>query len=142
MSMNKKRIVVFSVILLIAILPFFVDASVLTGTASYVGENICDEDSMQTVLRLVGVLLIIVKMLVPLILVVMGTIDLAKAVIGKDEKELGKSLKTFMLRIALGIFIFFIPSLVNWAFSVFNEYSDGDASVNKCVTCVLDPGNC
>ena len=108
---------------------------------SVVGENICAEESVQRVLRLVGYIVIIAKVLVPLVLIVMGTIDLFKASVGKDSKDLTKSLKSLMMRIALGVFIFFIPNLVNWAFGLFNENTSGDTT-NACVTCVLDPGNC
>ena len=112
-----------------------------TTDNSIVGENICAEESVQRVLRLVGYIVVIIKVLVPLVLIVMGTIDLFKASVGKDSKDLTKSLKSLMMRIALGVFIFFIPNLVNWAFGMFNENSGGDTA-NACVTCVLDPGNC
>jgi len=108
---------------------------------AYVGENICAEESVQRVLKLVGYIVIIIKVLVPLILIVMGTIDLFKATVGKDSKDLTKNLKTLMMRVALGVFIFFIPNLVNWTFDMFNENLGGDTA-NACVTCVLDPGNC
>lgn len=108
---------------------------------TYVGENICSEDSIQRVLKLVGYILIIIKVLVPLILVVMGSIDLFQAVVGKDEKALSKSIKNLMLRVVLGVFIFFIPTIVNWAFDVFYEVSGGENN-KQCVNCVLDPGDC
>lgn len=139
MNTNKKRLLLL-ILILIVCLPICANASVLTG-AEYVGENICDEESVKKVLVLVGYLLYIAKVAVPLILVVRGTFDIYKAIMGKDEKDLTKSVKTLLLRIALGIFIFFIPNIVKWAFEVFNENSGGDTN-NACVTCVLDPGNC
>lgn len=139
MNTNKKRLLLLILILVIC-LPICTNASVLTG-AEYVGENICEEESVKKVLVLVGYLLYIAKVAVPLILVVLGTFDIFQAVMGKDEKDLTKSVKTLLLRIVLGIFIFFIPSIVNWAFEVFNDASNGDTN-NSCVTCVLDPGNC
>ena len=109
--------------------------------ARVVGDNFCDDEKVQTVLKLAGYLLIIVKIAIPLILIVMGTIDLYKAVVGKDEKVLMKSLKTLMIRIALGVFIFFIPNIVNWTIDLFYETSGGTNN-KQCINCVLEPNSC
>lgn len=116
--------------------------STTTLRHNYVGEGLCGEEDVQKILKMAGYILIIVKIMVPLILIVMGTMDLYKAVVGKDEKDLTKSIKSLALRIALGIFIFFIPSLVN---VIIDSMDDpvGDRENNKsCLTCVLDPGSC
>lgn len=107
----------------------------------YVGENICEEDSIQRILKLVGYIIIIVKVIVPIILIVLGSFDLYKGVIGKDEKALTKGIKTLLLRLVLGVFIFFIPNIVDWAFDLFYENAGGDNN-KQCITCVLDPENC
>lgn len=109
---------------------------------AYVGEGICGEEDVHKILKMVGYILIIAKVMVPLILIVIGTIDLYKAVIGKDEKDLTKSIKLLMLRIALGIFIFFIPTLVNLVIdSIKNPVGDKENNA-QCISCVLDPINC
>ena len=55
----------------------------------------------------------IVKIAIPIILIVMGMIDLAKAVIASKEDEMKKAQKTFINRLILGVAFFFIPVLVN-----------------------------
>lgn len=106
-----------------------------------VGENFCGETSTKRVLSLVGNILIIVKIVVPLLIIIIGSIDLFKAVMGKDEKDLMKSVKSLGLRLLLGIFIFFVPTIVNYVIDLVGEISGGSSN-NQCVTCVLNPSKC
>lgn len=142
MSTNKKIFFFTLCLLLLVFSVTVVDASVLVGAHGYVGENICSEDSIKRILKLVGILIIIVKIVVPLLLMVLGSIDLFQAIVGKDgSKDLSKSLKTFVLRVVLGIFIFFVPSIVNVVFDIYYD-SINEENNNECVTCVLDIDNC
>lgn len=103
-----------------------------------VGENFCDETSTKRVLSLVGNIIIIAKVLVPLIIILIGSIDLFKAVMAKDDKELMTSIKSLGLRLLLGVFIFFVPTIVDVAFDLVNDGHND----NQCVKCVLNPGEC
>lgn len=136
MNMNKKVLMFISIILLI-----FSSVIVVNAEPNYVGENLCAEESVQKILVLAGYILMITKVVVPLILMVIGSIDLYHAVIGGD-KELGKSIKSLALRLVAGVFIFFIPSLVNFAFDLIYENSGGKSIDKQCVTCVLEPNSC
>lgn len=142
MSMNKKRLIFISTILLLLLCSFMVVDADTTLKHAYVGENFCAEESVQKVLVLAGYILILAKIAVPLILIIVGSLDLYKAVMGKDEKDLAKSLKSLVLRLIAGIFIFFVPTIVNYAFDLIYDSTDGEAVDKKCVTCVLDPGSC
>lgn len=103
-----------------------------------VGEGFCEEDSTRRVLSLVGIILMIAKVLVPLIIILIGSIDLFKAVMSKDEKDLMKSVKSIGLRLLVGIFIFFVPTIVD---VVIDLVRDGH-NENQCVECVLNPNSC
>jgi len=103
-----------------------------------VGDGFCEEDSTRRVLSLVGIILMIAKVLVPLIIILIGSIDLFKAVMSKDEKDLMKSVKSIGLRLLVGIFIFFVPTIVD---VVIDLVRDGH-NENQCVECVLNPLDC
>jgi len=103
-----------------------------------VGEGFCEEDSTKKALSLVGIILMIAKVLVPLIIIVIGSIDLFKAIMSKDEKDLMKSIKSIGLRLLVGVFIFFVPTIVD---VVIDLVRDGH-NENQCVECVLNPLNC
>lgn len=146
MNMNKIKITLLSIFTIISFVigskvlePITVDAD--TTEREYVGQNFCEEDSTKRVLKIAGYVLIVAKVSVPLIIIVVGTIDLFYAVIGKDSKVLTQKIKTLLIRIFLGVFIFFIPALVEIFFDMFNEAS-GEDTINKCVECMISPTEC
>ena len=53
--------------------------------------------------QLVGVVLLIFKIVIPIILIILGMIDLGKAVISSDEKAIQKSAKTLAFRIIAAV---------------------------------------
>lgn len=78
----------------------------------------------------------IVLTIVPLIVIVMCMIDIFKIVINPNDYT--KSLKTVVNRLLSGLIVFFIPSLISFAFTVVESYDDttmlkyyNDASLDK-----------
>lgn len=53
------------------------------------------------------------KILVPVIVIALGIIDFAKAVIASKEDEMRKAQLTFIKRVFIGVAIFFVPTIVN-----------------------------
>lgn len=60
----------------------------------------------------VSTIVTIIKVVVPIILVVIGMIDLMKAVIASKEDEIKKAQTTFIKRIIVAVIVFFIVSIV------------------------------
>lgn len=90
---------------------------------------------------LVGKILSIFKIVIPLLVIIFGMIDLGKAVVASKDDEIKKAAKSLGMRVLAGIIIFFIPTIVGFAFGLadgFNE--DGDYSV--CQTCITSPESC
>lgn len=59
----------------------------------------------------------VLQIAVPIGLIVMGTIDMAKAVIAGDEKKMKEAQKPFIKRIIAAIIVFLIPIIVNMVLS-------------------------
>ena len=59
----------------------------------------------------------ILQIAVPIGLIVMGTIDMAKAVIAGDEKKMKEAQKPFVKRIIAAVIVFLIPIIVNMILS-------------------------
>ena len=136
--MNKKRIIKSILAIVIISLITFGSLAVYAVEKEYVGVNFCSEQSTQRIMRIAGYILIVAKTLIPLIIIIMGSYDFFKVVIANDEKALGKQAKNFGLRIVLGVFIFFIPSLVNWFLGVIFDEMHSSPS-QECIQCVLSP---
>lgn len=142
MNTNKIKIILVSIFIIFTlVMGTNIIEPINVSADTYVGENFCGEDSVQRIMKIAGYVLIIAKVAVPLIIIVIGMFDLFQAVIGKDNKVLTQKVKTLALRIVLGVFIFFIPSIVNWGFDLFYDESDTDSN-NQCIECLLDPTDC
>ena len=53
------------------------------------------------------------KILVPIIVIGLGMIDLAKAVLAAKEDMMRKAQSTFIKRVFIGVALFFVPTIVN-----------------------------
>lgn len=92
--------------------------------------------------RIVGYIVLILKIAVPVLLIVLGMIDLGKAVISSDDKAISNSVKTLSKRFIAAVIIFFVPSIVSAVFkmvtgtAITETGKDNDANI--CVQCVTN----
>lgn len=112
-------------------------------TDIYVAENPCSESDILKVFRFYGYLLMIAKVAIPLIIIVMGTFDLFKSVVDKDEKSLTKQVKILLMRVVAGVFIFFLPTFIYAIFDISTDLNIvNDTKYKACVDCLLKPNDC
>ena len=94
--------------------------------------------STANIWQILGYVVNIIKIVIPLILIVLGMIDLGKAVISSDDKAINKAVTSLIKRFIAAVIMFFIPTIVS---ALFNALSVGDLTsddANKCVQCVTD----
>ena len=91
------------------------------------------------VFQVIGYIIVIIKILVPIILIVLGSIDLGKASISQDEKALKDAVTKFCKRILIGLIIFFIPTILDFFLSLVSGVSDIADKFRPCTECVLNP---
>lgn len=90
--------------------------------------------------QLVGVVLLIFKIVIPILLIILGMIDLGKAVISSDDKAVSKAAKSLGMRIIAAVAIFFIPTVVSFVFTLIAAFnSDMKEDFNVCKTCITSP---
>lgn len=99
---------------------------------------------MSGMLKIIGYVLWIFKVAIPVIIVIYGIIDLGKAVTASKDDEIKKAMKQLMYRLAAGILIFFVPSLIMFVFELISDYNEimTASEFEVCKTCVLKPGDC
>lgn len=81
---------------------------------------------------IVGLAKMVIKVLqlvVPIGLIIMGTVDMAKAVIAGDEKKMKEAQKPFIKRIIAAVIVFLIPIIVNM---VLNFVTTGNSEWIDC----------
>ncbi len=92
--------------------------------------------------KLIGDILTIFKIVIPVIIIIMGAIDLGKAVVSSDEKEIKKATSSLMRRFIAGIIIFFIPTIVNVVFNILDNFGEVRSDYTICSSCVASPSGC
>ena len=63
---------------------------------------------------------------IPIILIILGTIDLGKAVIASKEEEIKKAQQMFIKRLIYAVAVFFVVTIVSLVFGLFSETKDSN----------------
>lgn len=80
------------------------------------------------------------QILIPIVLIIYGSLDLVKAVYASKEDEIKKGQQTFVKRLTGSIIIFFVFAIVKLVISV---VSTNSSPIMECVDCILrDSDNC
>ena len=66
----------------------------------------------------------IVYIIVPFLVLVLGMVDFGKAVLSSKEDEMRQAQKRFIKRVAMGVVVFILPTIINIIFYVFNFAKD------------------
>lgn len=74
----------------------------------------------------------LLKICVPIVLIIMGMIDLLKGVASQKEDEIKKGWNTFVKRVLYGIIVFFVFFIVQFVVSILPD-SSGKSKILGCV---------
>ena len=75
------------------------------------GEKVIDRPA--SIRYLVNQVLTYVRIIVPILIILLGSLDFAKAVLAGKEDEMKKAQKTFVMRLIAGVAVFLSPIIVN-----------------------------
>ena len=103
-------------------------------------ENFCSESA--TIWKLVGWVFMVFKIVIPLLLIILGSIDLGKAVISGKSEDVGKNAKSLAMRAVASVCIFLIPSIVGIIINWIAELTDTELDYETCSTCIVSPSKC
>ena len=137
--MKKKHLYI-----LLFVLGLFVFLNpVMAATTTTTIDNPCGENGVKLALRIVGYAIFAVKIIVPIVLIIYGTIDVSKAVISGAD-SLQKNLVQFAKRSIAAILVFMAPGIINGIFNpIIDGYEDSTGSEYKmCFTCLFNPNDC
>lgn len=83
----------------------------------------------------------IIKIVIPIILIIFGILDLAKAITGNDEKVMKEAQGKLIKRIIYAVIVFFVVALVQFVFSTLNKANGSDTGATACIDCFIN-NNC
>lgn len=87
-------------------------------------DNLCQDPDLLNVLSLVRTAIKLLQIVVPIALILFGTIDMGKAVIAGDEKKMKEAQKPFVKRIVAAVIVFVIPFIVNLVMNLVTTNND------------------
>ena len=101
--------------------------------------------STASVWQLVGRILWIFLIIIPILVIIFGSIDLGKAVVSSDDKEIKKAAKSLLMRIVAALVLWFVPTIVHACFGLVDRFNNEAGADGKdymiCETCVTRPGS-
>lgn len=100
---------------------------------------------LSPLLQIVGYLLLIFKVFLPLILIVVIFFDLIKAVFSNKPDETKKHLKNCAFKLALGVLVFFVPTICMIVMSFVGQYetlkNSSGLDYDVCYDCMFNPSS-
>lgn len=124
--------------------PYTVDKCGCTNTytaddVGAVNYSVCNDERVLNVFRIVGYIIVLAKIVAPLLLIIFGIVDLSKAVIAGDDKAISNSVSLLAKKAIAGVVIFFIPTIVDFVYSMVNDAKPIEETFMKCQKCLVDP---
>ncbi len=105
----------------------------------------CSIDIDPIVPAFTSMLMDAIKVIIPLLLIVYGMIDLAKAVMSNDEKTMKEAQGKLIKRFVYAVIVFFVVALVQLVFGMLASASDGEVdkgNVTSCIDCFMRNEHC
>ena len=99
-------------------------------------------NGLKSTLRIVGEIVNVIKIVVPIIIIGLASFDLFKIITSGKDDSMSKALKTIITRVIVGILIFFIPSILEFGFTLVDEWTNYELGYQECVSCVLNVSEC
>ena len=88
------------------------------------------------VAQITSLLILVIQIVVPLLIIILGMLDLGKAVVAQKEDEIKKGWQTFFKRLLIGMIVFLVIVFVKFIIGLVAE----NYEVN-CIDCFVN-NNC
>ena len=96
--------------------------------------DICTDPEFAPIWNVVGIVINIIGIGVPILLIVLGSIDLGKAVIASDEKEVKAAQSRLIKRVIYAVLVFLVPQIVSLIMNVV-AIGVGDEDTTSWASC-------
>ncbi len=90
--------------------------------------------------QFVGIALLVIKIVIPIVLIILGMVDLGKAVVSSEDKAVSKSATKLLWRVISAVIIFFVPTIVSAIFALIGSFNEEvRADYDICRECIEHP---
>lgn len=86
----------------------------------------------------------LIKIAVPLVLIIMGMLDILKSVIASDEKKIAEGKTKFLKRMIPAALVFFVVTILQFLVNIVSpEATENEGNIWSCVDCMIsDESKC
>ena len=94
--------------------------------------------------QVIGYIIYIAKIIIPLLLIILGSVDFAKAVISTSDKANSEAISALVRRIIIAVIIFLIPTILDFLLGLIDGAKDAasNSDFTSCMKCLTNPKNC
>ena len=105
------------------------------------GINLCQDAGVVKAFQVIGYGLLFLKIIIPIVLVIMGSLELGKAVIASDDKAIRTAVMSFVKKVIAGVIVFFVPTIIGAVINLAGNIK-ADTSQFECLSnCINHPTN-
>ena len=91
----------------------------------------CESTAMNTLIGAVEFVLNLIRWAIPVVLIILGSIDMFKAMASNDDKKAGEAKSRFIRRLIYAVVAFLVPFLVTFAFDMVGQIVKDNSDQNK-----------
>ena len=139
-----KKIILLLVISLVIFVGSSVEAMELNDLAfildSYEKVQCGDNQLPLVAAKITQIIFTAIQVIVPIIIIILGMLDLSKAMMSQKEDEIKKGRQTFFRRLLIGVSVFLVVFLVEILVGLTATSSDGKGMLD-CIDCFIN-GDC
>lgn len=95
----------------------------------------------KSIWQFVGRIIDIIQIVIPVIIVILAMLDLGKAVMAGEDKEIKAAQSLLVKRLIYGVVIFFVFVIVQVVFGLVGQ-NPNSSDAKECWSCVTNPGSC
>ena len=128
--MKKKKLIIIFLMILLPVFSVSASSKVSCGNITNIPSKIPELTSMA---------MTIIQVAVPIVLIIVGMLDLFKGITAQKEDAIKKGQQALIKRIITASLIFFIVVIVKFVISIVADASS--ASIVECIDCFIS-NNC
>ena len=123
----KKKKLLFLFMIFICLFTFIPNVNAENFTCSAFGSDVYIDKHLAQITKYV---ILILQIAAPIILVIMGMVDLVKGITSQKEDEIKKGQQIFIKRLIAGLILFFV-------FVISIAASSSDSNIMNCASCFI-----
>lgn len=135
----KKRYIIFIAFFLTCL---FIWNQVVFAAELSKNYVVCRDPNILKGLRILGYVVMILKIMVPIVLIITGMFSFFKATLNSDDKATKEAANLLIKKCLTGAAVFFIPTMIYGGFKVVSSYDKTASKFSECGKCVTSVREC